>query len=97
MDGGCTGPMQALGVDVAQGGSDNMVLAARHGKWFAPLKAVRGIDGSAIAGLVFATMRDGAMIVVDMGGGWGRPACAHLRRQLERVDWNRYWVASRGE
>lgn len=81
------GPMQSIGVDVAQGGANSTVLAPRHGKWFAPLKVVRGIDtkdGPAVAGLVFATMRDGATIVVDMGGGWGRSAYDHLRHQFER-------------
>ena len=81
-------PMQALGVDVAQGGPDSTVLAPRHGKWFAPLKVTRGVntkDGPAVAGLVFTTMRDGCTVAVDMRGGWGGSAYDHLRRQLDRV------------
>jgi hypothetical protein len=32
------GPMNALGVDVARGGADASVFAAKHGDWFAPLE-----------------------------------------------------------
>jgi hypothetical protein len=80
--------MTSIGVDVAQGGPDMTVLAARHGSWFAPLKTFRGIDtkdGPAVAGLVFANMRDGCDIAVDMGGGWGGSAYDHLRQQLPHV------------
>lgn len=37
-------PMTALGVDVARGGKDQMVLAPRYGNWFAPLVKYRGKD-----------------------------------------------------
>lgn len=77
--------MTAIGVDVAQGGPDETVLAARHGPWFAMPKAYKGVDtkdGPAVAGLVFAAMRDGCAIVVDMGGGWGGSAYDHLKAQL---------------
>jgi hypothetical protein len=86
---GIPGPMTAIGVDVAQGGAAQTVLAARHGNWFAPLKAVRGVDtkdGPAVAGLVFAHMRDGCDVAVDMGGGWGGSAYDHLRQQLPHVE-----------
>lgn len=75
-------PMTSVGVDVAQGGKDNTILAPRHGSWFAPLKAVKGIDtkdGATVAGLVLATMRDGALPVIDMGGGWGGATYEHLK------------------
>lgn len=76
--------MSCLGVDVAQGGEDETVLAARHGTWFAPLKAYRGIDtkdGAAVAGLIFATMRDACEVAIDVGGGWGADAYGHIRAQ----------------
>src|SRR5437667_3692303 len=53
---GIAGPMSALGVDVAQGGSDQTIIAPRHGTWFAPLKAYPGVstpNGPAVAGLIF--------------------------------------------
>jgi hypothetical protein len=74
-------PMTSIGVDVAQGGADNTTLAPRHGSWFAPLKMVKGIDtkdGASVAGLVLATMRDGALVAIDLGGGWGGAAYEHL-------------------
>ena len=75
-------PMCAIGVDVAQGGTDNTVLAIRHDGWFAPLHAVPGTQtpgGTDVAGLVIAKRRDNAKVIVDIGGGWGGDAFAHLR------------------
>lgn len=77
--------MSSIGVDVAQGGADMTVLAPRHGIWFAPLKAYRGIDtkdGPAVAAQIFTSVRDGAFIVVDCGGGHGGSAYDHLRHEL---------------
>ncbi|QGY29773.1 terminase family protein [Pantoea cypripedii] len=75
-------PMSAIGVDVAQGGSDNTVLAPRHDSWFARLIKVPGKEtpgGTDVAGLVISKRRDGAKVIVDIGGGWGGDAYAHLR------------------
>lgn len=77
-------PMTSIGVDVAQGGVDQTVLAPRHGSWFAPLKVYAGVDtkdGPAVAGLVFTTMRDGCAVAIDLGGGWGGSAYDHLKTQ----------------
>lgn len=75
-------PQCAIGVDVAQGGADNTVLAIRHDGWYAPLLKVPGIQtpgGTDVAGLVIAKRRDNSMAVVDIGGGWGGEAYAHLK------------------
>jgi hypothetical protein len=75
-------PMCAIGVDVAQGGADDSVLAARHDGWFAPLVAVPGKAtpyGRDIAGLIVANRRDDATVIVDCGGGYGGAAVEHLR------------------
>lgn len=75
-------PMCAIGVDVAQGGVDNTVLAIRYDGWYAPLVVVKGEktpDGKTVAGLVIANRRDGAKVIIDNGGGWGGDAFAHLR------------------
>jgi len=67
-------PMVAVGVDVAQGGSAETVLAPRHDWWFAPLIAVPGADTpnpSDTAALVVRHRRDMAAVVVDCDGGWG--------------------------
>lgn len=75
-------PMCAIGADVAQGGADNTVIAIRHDGWFAPLLVVPGTQtplGSDVAGLVLSKRRDGAKVIIDVGGGWGADAYAHLR------------------
>lgn len=75
-------PMCAIGVDVAQGGADQTVLAIRHDGWFAPLIVKPGRDtplGSDVAGLVVANRRDAALPVIDMGGGYGGAVIEHLQ------------------
>jgi len=75
-------PMCAIGVDVAQGGKDNTTLAPRYDSWFAPLLVVPGKEtpgGTDVAGLVISKRRDGAKVIIDIGGGWGGDAYAHLR------------------
>lgn len=74
-------PMCAIGTDVAQGGIDNSVLAPRYDGWFAPLIVVPGAEtpsGAEVAGKVLAHRRDNAKVIVDLGGGWGGDALAHL-------------------
>jgi len=76
-------PLCAIGVDVAQGGADKSVIAKRHDAWFAPLEAIPGVEtpyGQEVAGKVLAKRYDGAKVVVDLGGGWGGDALAHLVR-----------------
>jgi hypothetical protein len=75
-------PMCCIGVDVAQGGNDNTVLAIRHDGWFAPLIVIPGAetkDGPSVAGKVVANRRDECRVVVDIGGGWGGEAYAHMK------------------
>jgi hypothetical protein len=74
--------MTAIGLDVAQGGADCTVLAARHGGWYAPLVRKAGHetrDGSAVAAAVVALRRDRCPVVVDVDGGWGGDTVARLQ------------------
>jgi hypothetical protein len=75
-------PQCAIGVDVAQGGDDETVLAIRHDGWFAPLISVPGAEtpsGASVAGLVVKHRRDGSTVSIDMGGGYGGAAYEHLK------------------
>ena len=75
-------PMCCIGVDVAQGGQDKTTLAIRRDGWYAPIVSVPGVqtpDGKTVAGLVITNRRDGAKVVVDVGGGWGGDAYGHLK------------------
>jgi len=88
-DGGQGLKMLTLGVDVAQGGTDETVLAPLYGTWFAPLIKLRGIDtanGPAVAALVVQHVRDGAQINIDLTGGWGGSARDHLVSLGMRVE-----------
>ncbi len=77
-------PMCAIGVDPASGGEANMVLAPRYDSWFTELVIVPGVEipmekqGSFSAGLVVTNRRDGALPVIDMGGGYGSALYNHL-------------------
>lgn len=77
-------PMCAIGVDCSGGGDDPMILAMRHDGWYAPLVEVPGKEipmdrsGSHCAGIVVSYRRDNAMVIPDMGGGYGGPLYEHL-------------------
>lgn len=67
-------PMCSMGVDVAQGGADETVIAIRHDDWFAPLLTKPGREtplGADVAGFIVANRTDNATVVLDMGGGYG--------------------------
>jgi hypothetical protein len=75
-------PLCSMGIDVAQGGKDETVIAARHDSWFARLQTKPGSEtktGTDVAGFVNSRRRDNASIVIDVGGGWGAEAYGHLR------------------
>ncbi len=70
-------PMCAMGVDCSGGGTDPMVIAPRYDGWYPELIEIPGRElplaslGKTAAGHVVANRRDKAMVVVDMGGGYG--------------------------
>jgi hypothetical protein len=75
-------PMSSMGVDVAGGGSDSTVIAPRYDGWYPPMVAVKGAetkDGPAMAGLVMSKRRDNALVIIDMGGGYGGSVYDHLK------------------
>lgn len=84
--------MTAMGFDPAGGGSDQAVLAYRYGGWFGEMIAVKGeetADGSSMAAMVLKHRRDGAPVVVDMGGGYGGAVSLRLQDNLcEHIKFN---------
>lgn len=67
-------PQCAIGVDIAQGGKDQTVLAPRYDGWYDKLIKYPGTstpDGNTVAGLIIKHRRDGSKIIIDMGGGYG--------------------------
>lgn len=87
--------MTAISADVAQGGPDNTVLAPRHGPWFAQLIKKPGVETpkpSDVAGLVVTHRRNGAIVVVDMGGGYGGGVAERLEEN--QIEVRRYLGAN---
>ena len=77
-------PMSVIAADIAQGGTDNTVLAARHGMWFARLKIFKGIDtpdGPTVSGLILTHMRNQCEVILDMGGGYGGDTNTQLKQK----------------
>jgi hypothetical protein len=74
--------MTAIGLDVAQGGNDTTVLAARYGGWYAALVRKPGKqtrDGSDVAAMVTAARRNQCPVIVDVGGGYGGGTLLRLK------------------
>ncbi len=81
-DGGKAEPMTAIGLDPAGGGKDDAVVAPRHGGWYAELVIANGpetADGSATVAMVTRYRRNGAPVVVDVGGGYGGGAILRMK------------------
>jgi hypothetical protein len=78
-------PMCAIGVDASGGGADPMVLAPRYDGWYDTLVEVPGKEipvdriGPHCAGIVVGHRRNSALVVVDMGGGYGGSMHDHLK------------------
>ena len=75
-------PMCAIGVDVAEGGDDNNVLASRYDAWYAPLVKIPGKEtplGTDLLGPIMQVRRNDAKIVLDVGGGYGGTTYAKLK------------------
>lgn len=67
-------PMSAMAVDPAAGGTDKSTIARRYDGWFAEMIKKPGVEtplGTEIAGLVVMHRTDNAVVVIDMGGGYG--------------------------
>tara|TARA_R110000868_G_scaffold122871_2_gene325733 strand:+ start:1489 stop:3021 length:1533 start_codon:yes stop_codon:yes gene_type:complete len=81
-DGGRGLLMTAMGADVAQGGSDMSVLAARFGPWYAPLERKKGQEtphSNDMVGFIVTHLRNGAGLVIDIGGGYGVGPAQHMK------------------
>ncbi|TFG36031.1 MAG: terminase, partial [Candidatus Aminicenantes bacterium] len=87
-------PMCTMGVDASGGGEDPMTIAIRHDGWYAPIVKVPGKElpvdrlGAYAAGVVISYRRDSALVVVDLGGGYGGSMYEHLK--ANDVDVNGY-------
>lgn len=77
-------PMCAIGVDPSGGSTDDMTMAPRFDSYFAriikvPAKNIpEGKVSTHQGGLIIAERRDGALPVIDMGGGYGGGIYNHL-------------------
>jgi len=73
-------PMCTMGVDCTGGGNDPMIIAPRYDGWYAPFVEIAGKDipqnqiGKTTAGHIVTNRRDKALVIIDMGGGYGNAA-----------------------
>ena len=78
-------PMCALGVDATGGGRDPMVISKRYDSWFDRLITIPASHfdedklSKQAAGYIVAERRDEALIIIDLGGGYGSGTFEHLR------------------
>lgn len=81
-------PQCVIGVDCSGGGEDPMILAIRHDGWYAPMVEIPGKtipmdrSGAYCGGIIISYRVDQAMVVVDLGGGYGGPTYEHLKDNL---------------
>jgi len=80
-------PMDSMGVDVAQGGRDNTIIARRHGMWFdVPIvhPGKECVNGHTTAGFIIAAMRDQCVCHLDLFGVGAQPygAMMHARQSV---------------
>jgi hypothetical protein len=78
-------PMCAIAADMTGGGRDPMLISKRHDLWFSEFVEHPGSEfnedtmGAQGAGNILAQRRDGALVVIDLGGGYGSSCFEHLR------------------
>lgn len=75
-------PMSAIAADIAQGGTDTTTIATRYDSWFDELDQTPGHEtptGNEVAGLLIGKRRNGATIIIDMGGGYGGATMMRLK------------------
>ena len=78
-------PMCAIAADMTGGGRDPMIIAKRFDSWFSPFIEYPGSTfdqdkmGAQGAGHILSERRDGALVIIDLGGGYGSSTFEHLR------------------
>jgi hypothetical protein len=76
-----TKPMTSVGVDVAEGGNDRLVVTPLHGVVFGEPQIKDGVDVKnprTGAAAVLAVIRDDPQVNIDCGGGYGSGIAEHL-------------------
>ena len=88
-------PMVAIGVDCSGGGSDPMIIAPRYDYWFAPLIEIPGKQlpmdrlGKFGAAAILTERRNKALVILDMGGGYGQSIFENLKEnEIEVFKYN---------
>jgi hypothetical protein len=77
--------MCALGVDMTGGGNDPMIIAPRFDGWYDELIEIPAKDfditklSRQAAGHILVNRRDKAIVILDIGGGYGSGTFEHLK------------------
>jgi hypothetical protein len=92
-------PMTCLFHDVALGGGDANAWARRHALWFDEVikEKLKGfVDPIELAARDIELVRDGAAIVIDMGGGYGSGVFSHLKQSVPSLITDRRLIGFNG-
>lgn len=95
-------PMCAIAADCTGGGTDPLVIGARYDGWFDQFVVVPGKEipmqmiGRVTAGHIVTHRRDQAVIILDMGGGYGGAAFEHLKTNFDTDAINPKVIAYKG-
>lgn len=93
-DGWKQAPMSAMALDPAGGGRDSAEIARRHGNWFAEMISAQGpetADGTNTVATITKYRRNGAPVVVDVGGGYAGSVITRMEDnaiEYEKFDGN---------
>jgi hypothetical protein len=79
--------MTAIGVDVSGGGIDSTQAAPRYDGWYDELSKIQvsSSEGNEIAAGIFKIRRDNAIVIIDMGGGFGGAPATLMRENGVKI------------
>ena len=91
-------PMCAMGCDMVMGGKDDAIIAPRYDYWFDKFVAIPGKDvpDGNLGGHIIINRKDNALVIIDMGGGYGGATWNCLKDNLGTHNLRSYKGAESG-
>jgi len=91
-------PMCAMGCDMVMGGKDDAIIAPRYDYWFDQFVVIPGKDvpDGNLSGHIITNRKDNALVIIDMGGGYGGATWNCLKDNLGTHNLKSYKGAESG-